>query len=404
MKVLQISSTLNTSAIGRIAEEIGQHIQSRGHRSIVAYSHLGVNGTQSEAIKIGNKADLYAHALLTRTLDRHAYGSGVPTRKLIKEIQTIDPDVIHIHNVHGYYLHMKLLFDYLKQAHKPVVYTLHDCWSFTGHCSYFDYVGCDKWKTGCFECPSKRAYPASWIVDRSKKNYAEKKIIFNGVENLTLVTPSAWLADLVKQSFLRNYPVKVINNGVNTEVFKPLPAAAVREKYGFGNKKLILGVAYIWSSRKGLNDFVALSKLLGEEFQIFLVGLDKKQQDRLPKNILGIARTENVEELAALYSAADVFVNPTWQDNFPTTNLEALACGTPVVTYNTGGSPEAVDEYTGEIVKKGDIEGLLKAIHSVLALPKEQMDKMCRQRALNLYKKEDANGNYLKLYEEMLES
>jgi glycosyltransferase involved in cell wall biosynthesis len=402
MKILQISSTLNTGAIGRIAEEIGQHLQSQGHQSYIGYSDLGKNGTQSEAIKIGSKDDFYAHALLTRTLDLHAYGSGPSTLKFIKTIKSIDPDVIHIHNVHGYYLHMKLLFDYLKQAGKPVVYTLHDCWSFTGHCSYFDIVGCDKWKTGCFDCPSKRAYPASWFVDRSRKNYAEKKVIFNGVKNLTLVTPSTWLAGLVKQSFLSSYPVKVINNGVNTAVFKPMPSAAVGEKYGFGDKKLILGVAYIWVPRKGLNDFIALSKILGEEYQIFLVGLDQKQQDKLPENIRGIARTENVEELAALYSAADVFVNPTWQDNFPTTNLEALACGTPVITYNTGGSPEAVDAHTGAVVNKGDIDGLMRAIHNILAQPREQMSEACRQRALNLYKKEDANGSYLKLYEEMI--
>lgn len=404
MKVLQISSTLNTSAIGRIAEEIGQHIQSKGHRSIVAYSQLGVNGTKSETVKIGSKLDFYAHALQTRILDRHAYGSGNSTHKLVNTIKSLDPDVIHLHNVHGYYLHMRILFDYLKQARKPVVYTLHDCWSFTGHCSYFDFVGCDKWKTGCFECPSKRAYPASWFIDRSKKNYAEKKVIFNGVENLTLVTPSVWLAGLVKQSFLSSYPVKVINNGVNTSVFKPTSSADVRKKYDFGDKKLILGVAYIWSPRKGLNDFIALSKLLGEEFQIFLVGLDQKQQDKLPENIKGIARTESTEELAGLYSAADIFVNPTWQDNFPTTNLEALACGTPVITYNTGGSPEAVDEQTGRIVKKGDIDGLITAINTVLAQPKEQLREACRQRALKLYKKEDANDAYLKLYEEMLGS
>ena len=402
MKVIQISSTLNTGAIGRIAEEIGQFMQKQGHQSYIGYSDPGKNGSQSRAIKIGSKTDFYAHALLSRTLDLHAYGSGPSTLKFIKIIRSIDPDVIHIHNVHGYYLHMKLLFDYLKQARKPVVYTLHDCWSFTGHCSYFDFVGCDKWKTGCFECPSKRAYPASWFIDRSKKNYAEKKVIFNGVENLTLVTPSAWLADLVKQSFLSSYSVKVINNGVNAAVFKPTSSGDVREKYGFGDKKLILGVAYIWSPRKGLNDFIALSKLLGEEFQIFLVGLDQKQKDKLPENIKGIARTENVEELAALYSAADVFVNPTWQDNFPTTNLEALACGTPVITYDTGGSPEAIDDKTGLVVKKGDIDGLKTAINTILAQPKEQLSEACRQRALNLYKKEDANEKYLKLYEEML--
>ncbi|KAF5029991.1 D-inositol-3-phosphate glycosyltransferase [anaerobic digester metagenome] len=402
MKILQISSTLNTGAPGRIAEEIGLYLKSLGHSSYVAYADIGRNGSSSNAIKVGNKADFYAHVLLTRIFDRHAYGSGFPTRKLINQIRSINPDVIHIHNVHGYYLHMRILFDYLKQAQKPVVYTLHDCWSFTGHCSYFDIVGCEKWKTGCYECPNKKAYPASWLIDRSKKNYVEKKVIFNGVKNLTLVTPSKWLAGLVSQSFLSNYSVEVINNGVNTEVFKPMGSAHVREKYGVGDRRLILGVAYQWSPRKGLNDFITLSKLLGEDYQIILVGLDDKQQHKLPANIRGIKRTENVKVLAEIYAAADVFVNPTWQDNFPTTNLEAMASGTPVVTYNTGGSPEALDSQTGFVVDKGDVNGLKTAIEHIFETKVESFEMPCRQRALNLFKTEHSSAKYLKLYEEKI--
>jgi glycosyltransferase involved in cell wall biosynthesis len=404
MKLLQISSTLNTSAIGRIAEEIGQMAIKRGYRSYVAYSHLGTNGSKSQAIKIGSSFNTYLHGFETRLFDRHGLGSKLATRELITQINEINPDVIGIHNVHGYYLNMRILFDYLKAANKPVVYTLHDCWSFTGHCSYFDFVGCDRWKTGCFDCPSKRAYPASWFVDRSKENYAEKKVIFNGVENLTLVTPSDWLAKLVKQSFLSGYPLQVINNGVNTDVFKPVNQPGVREKYGIGNKKMILGVAYIWSHRKGLDEFIKLSKLLPSEYLIFLVGLKTEQINSLPDNIRGIARTENVEELAGLYSNADVFVNPTWQDNFPTTNLESIACGTPVITYNTGGSPEAIDQHTGLVVNKGDVEGLKKAIEQIVNSNRESYTMACRERALNLYKKEDRNGDYLDLYQKMLGS
>jgi len=403
MKLLQVSSTLNTSAIGRIAEEIGQMAMQRGYESYVAYSHLGMQGSKLNAIKIGNKMDVYAHGMQTRLFDRHGYGSKTATHRLIRQIQQINPDVIGIHNVHGYYLNMEIFFNYLKVARKPVIYTLHDCWSFTGHCSYFDFVDCDRWKTGCFDCPSKKAYPASWFIDRSKTNYAEKQVIFNGVDNLTIVTPSEWLAKLVKQSFLSGYPIQVINNGVNTSVFRPIVSSDIREKYGIGDKKMILGVAYIWSHRKGLNEFIELSKLIPDNYVIFLVGLSSGQIAQLPPNIKGIARTENVEELAMLYATADVFINPTWQDNFPTTNLEALACGTPVITYNTGGSPEAVDEHTGIVVGKGDIEGLIKAINAFLTQPKEQLKEACRQRALDLYKKEDANDRYLKLYEKMLQ-
>lgn len=402
MKILQVSSTLNTSAIGRIAEEIGQMAIKRGYKSYVAYSHLGTNGSKSQAIRIGNRLDIYLHGIKTRFFDRHGLGSQLSTRKLITQIGEINPDVIGIHNVHGYYLNMQILFDYLKAANKPVVYTLHDCWSFTGHCSYFDFVDCDRWKTGCFDCPSKKAYPASWFIDRSKQNFAEKRVIFNGVENLTLVTPSDWLAKLVSQSFLSGYPLKVINNGVNTDLFRPVIQSGVREKYGIGDKKMILGVAYIWSHRKGLDEFIKLSRLLTSEYLIFLVGLKAEQISQLPDNCRGIARTENVEELAGLYSAADVFVNPTWQDNFPTTNLEALACGTPVITYNTGGSPEAIDQDTGLVVDKGDVEGLKRAIEQIVNSDREDYRKACRERALNFYKKEDRNADYIDLYEKML--
>jgi putative colanic acid biosynthesis glycosyltransferase len=402
MKILQVSSTLNTSAIGRIAEEIGQMAIKGGHESYVAYSHLGTNGSESQVIKVGNTLDTYLHGINTRIFDRHGLGSKLATRKLITQIQEINPDVIGIHNVHGYYLNMKIFFDYLKKAKKPVIYTLHDCWSFTGHCSYFDFVNCDRWKTGCYECPSKKAYPASWFIDRSKKNYAEKQVIFNGVSNLTIVTPSDWLAKLVKQSFLASYPIQVINNGVNTNVFTPAISSVIRDKYKIGNKKMILGVAYIWSHRKGLNEFIELSKQIPENYSIFLVGLSSAQIAQLPLNIKGIARTENVEELAMLYSAADVFVNPTWQDNFPTTNLESLACGTPVVTYNTGGSPEAIDEKTGIVVEKGDINGLQNAIEQIIAQGKNHYSLNCRERAIALFKKEDRNADYLELYQKML--
>lgn len=402
MKILQISSTLNTSAIGRIAEEIGQLAIKRGHESFVAYSHLGPHGSESRTIKIGNTLDTYIHGIKTRIFDRHGFGSKLATTKLIRQIKEINPDVIGVHNVHGYYLNMKIFFDFLKAAKKPVIHTLHDCWSFTGHCSYFDFVNCDRWKTECFSCPSKGAYPASWLMDQSKDNFRQKREIFNGVENLTIVTPSEWLAKLVNQSFLSGYPVQVINNGVNTSVFQPGASTGVREKYGIGDKKMILGVAYIWSYRKGLNEFIELSKQIPEDYFIFLVGLSSGQIAQLPPNIKGIARTENIEELAMLYASADVFVNPTWQDNFPTTNLEALACGTPVITYNTGGSPEAIDAKTGIVVEKGDIHGLLSGIVHIAGLGKSHYSAACRDRAMTRYNKEDRNADYLELYEQML--
>ena len=268
------------------------------------------------------------------------FASKHATKKLLKFLDKINPDIVHLHNIHGYYLNIELLFNYLKEKQIRVIWTLHDCWSFTGQCAFFDYVGCDKWQTECKNCPMLSEYPKSF-VDSSKWNYQKKKELFTGL-NITLVTPSKWLASLVKNSYLKVYDVKVINNGIDLNVFKPTPSN-FREKYCLKDKKMILGVAGVWDRRKGLNDFIELSKLLDDNYVIVLVGLNDKQLDLLPHNIIGIKRTENQQELAGLYTTADVFFNPTYEDNYPTVNLESLACGTPVITYDTGGSPEFVD-------------------------------------------------------------
>lgn len=402
MKILQINSTVNTGSVGRIAEEIGQLFIRAGHDSYMAYSDLGTYGSQLKLLKIGNKADVYLHGIKTRLLDRHGFGSKYVTQKLIQKIIEINPDAIGLHNIHGYYINVEVLFNYLKKAGKPVIWTLFDCWPFTGHCSYYDFAQCERWKTGCYNCPEKRMYPASWVMDNSKSNYARKNEIFNGVKNLIIVTHSNWLANQVNQSFLSDYPVSIINNGVNLDVFKPINSDRVKKKYGIENKKLILGVANYWSRRKGLKDFIELNKHLPSDYQLLLVGLAKEQQKTLPRNIIGISRTESVEELTALYSAADVFVNPTLQDNFPTTNIEALACGTPVITYNTGGSPEAVDAFTGCVIEKGDISGLLLAIENIVTKGKEHYGPLCRKRAEMLFNKDDRYQDYIKLYEHLL--
>lgn len=402
MKILQINSTINTGSVGRIAEEIGQLFMNSGHDSYMAYSSLGANGSQLKLLKIGNMADVYLHGIKTRLLDKHGFGSKYVTQKLIRQIKEINPDVIGLHNIHGYYINIELLFNYLKEAGKPVIWTLFDCWPFTGHCSYYDFAQCERWKTGCYNCPEKKLYPASWVIDNSKSNYIRKKEIFNDVENLTIVTHSNWLAEQVNQSFLSDYPVVIINNGVNLDVFKPVNSDWVTKKYNLENKKLILGVANNWSRRKGLKDFIELGKHLPSDYQLLLVGLNAEQQKTLPEDIISISRTENTEELTALYSAADVFVNPTLQDNFPTTNIEALACGTPVITYNTGGSPEAIDEFTGYVVSKGDVKGLIIAIEKIIKLGKVHFSPICRKRAEIFFNKDERYRDYIHLYHQLL--
>ena len=290
------------------------------------------------------------------------------------------------------------MFNYLKEIKKPIVWTLHDCWSFTGHCTHFDYVGCERWKNECYSCPQKRQYPVSWFFDRSQESFREKKKLFTSIDNMTLITPSEWLSNLVKQSFLKEYPVRVINNGIDLNVFKPCDSN-FRNKHNLENKFIVLGVASGWSKRKGLTFFHQLSEHLSENYQIIVVGVTGKQKQEMPRNIIGITRTNNVQELAEIYSAADVFINPTLEDNFPTTNLEALACGTPVITFNTGGSVESVDEKTGIVVKQGNIEQLVNAIKTILKNGKETYHTKCILKAAKCYDKQAKYLEYIKLYQ-----
>jgi len=403
MRVLQINATVNSGSTGRIAEDIGNVLIQNGHKSYIAAQQTNRPST-SNVIQVGSKLDSYLHALRTRVLDRHGFGSVKASKVFVNEIQEVDPDIIHLHNIHGYYLNIRVLFDFFKMIQRPVVWTFHDCWPFTGHCSYFDAVNCFKWKTECHQCPNIKGYPASWGLDQSRKNFYDKKEIFNGINNLRIITPSKWLAEHVSNSFLSNYAVQVINNGIDIGAFKPYQNKdEVKGKWKINRKNIILGVASVWDKRKGLQDFIQLRQLLSKDIEIVLVGISGKDKNTLPDGITGIARTENVQELAELYSAANVFINPTYVDNFPTTNIESLACGTPVVTYNTGGSPEAIDKRTGIVVDKGDIKALATAIHQLVDIRTEDYTMKCRERAERRYNKDDRFNDYLRTYEEMLD-
>ena len=314
------------------------------------------------------------------------------------------PDVVHLNNVHT-----QLSPVMAELAHRRgvrVVWTLHDCWPFTGHCAHFDFAGCDRWQVGCHHCPQRGAYPASWLADRSRRNWEAKRRAFTSLGRLTLVPVSDWLGGLLGRSFLAGYPVHRIYNGVDTSVFCPQPSASAeawRERLGIGHRHVLLGVASVWGSRKGLADFVALRRALpAEEYAIVLVGLKPGQAKGLPEGIVAVPRTDNVRQLAELYAAASVFVNPTWEDNFPTTNLEALACGTPVITYRTGGSVEAVDDATGCVVPQGDIPALASAVRSLCGRGKEAWTDACRRRALERYDKNERFREYIDLYEGLM--
>ncbi len=313
------------------------------------------------------------------------------TLNLIRRLNKIKPDVIHLHNLHNETVNLPMLFSYIKRKNIRVVWTLHDCWAFTGHCTYFQTVKCDKWQTGCENCPSYREYPESKL-DNSKKMWRLKKKWFSGVSDLIVVTPSAWLAERVKKSFLAEYPVKVINNGIDLSVFKPTDSN-FKQKYKIEDKHIVLGVALDWGVRKGLDVFAALSKNLSDNYQIVLIGTTKEIDKSLPQNIISINATQNQKELAEIYTSADVFLNPTREEVLGMVNIEALACGTPVLTFNTGGSPECIDEKSGRIIKQ-DIKNILEQIVNIC-----EKKPFSQEDCINRAKKFDKNNCYKKYIE-----
>lgn len=395
MRLLQINVTCNWGSHGTIAESISRLAMQRGWECYTAFGR-GDAKSATEVIRIGNTFDIYVHGVESMLLDDHGLGSRRATKGLIDRISEIQPDIIHLHNIHGYYLNYKILFDFLKRYNRPVVWTLHDCWSFTGHCSHFEWNGCDRWKSGCHDCEFKKGYPTSLLFERSRRNYDLKMASFTSVANLTLVPVSEWLERLLRESFLRDCNIRTIHNGIDLGVFRPMIAESPTPK----ESRHILGVASVWPQSKGLADFIRLRELLPENYRITLIGLSEKQIHQLPAGIHGIGRTNNVEELVGYYNEADVFVNPTYEDNFPTVNLEALACGTPVITYNTGGSPEAIDERTGVVVEQGNVASLAAAIREMMATPLSSSD--CRERAEALFNRDKCFEEYINLYERLL--
>lgn len=391
MKILQINSVCGVGSTGRIVTDLYTVLEEQGYECVIAYGR-GTSPEGIKTIKIGTGIDNYMHVAKTRLFDKHGFGSTNPTKEFIKKVEEYNPDIIHLHNIHGYYINIEILFEYLKRANKKVIWTLHDCWAFTGHCAYFDYVGCNKWKNECRECPQKKEYPNSILIDNSNWNFHKKKDIFTGVKDLTMVTPSKWLANLVKESFLYEYRVEVINNGIDLEVFKPTKSD-FRKRYSLEETFIVLGVASIWDRRKGLNYLVELSQKLDNYYKVIVVGVTEKQKEKLPQNMIGITRTNNLKELVEIYSASDLFVNPTLEDNFPTTNLEALACGIPVITFDTGGSPESINEGCGIVVRKLQKNELVNEIISL----KFNTDK-CMNQA-NKYNKKVNFAKYIDLYE-----
>lgn len=396
MKILQINSVYAFGSTGRITQDLKDVIEKYQGQCAVIYGR-GDKVIEDNVFKIGNDLDVRFHVIYTRLTDKTGFASSYHTKKMIAKIQEYDPDLIHLHNIHGYYVNIELLFNFLKEYNKPVVWTLHDCWAFTGHCTHYDAINCQKWQIECNKCPQINEYPKSFY-DNSYNNFYLKKEIFTAIQNMYLVTPSQWLSNEVKKSFLKTYPCYLIANGIDLEKFsinKNLLQNVAP------NKLKILGVASVWGERKGFNDFIQLAKIINlNEYEIIMVGVNSKQKKELENNgIIAIERTNSVEELVSLYQQADVFFNPTYEDNFPTTNLEALACGTPVLTYKTGGSPESLTDNCGVVVEKGDLDSV------IFHLKRWKTYNFCKDDCIKQAKKFDKFlkfNEYYQLYTEIL--
>ena len=397
MKTVLINSC-NFGSTGNIMLEIAETAENGGYTAAVCYPQSRDNSRKQKEkdFIIGTRFSRNIHLMLAEITGLNGCFSYFSTLKLLKKLDKLKPDIIHLHNLHNCYINLSLLFKYIKKHNIKTVWTLHDCWAFTGHCPHFDMIGCDKWKTGCYSCPQYKEYPKS-LFDNSKYMYRLKKKWFTDIKDMTIVTPSEWLASLVKESYLKDYPVKVINNGIDLNVFKPTESD-FREKYALENKYIVLGVAFGWGKRKGLDVFIELAKRLDKgKYKIVLVGTDDNIDKLLPENIISIHRTQNQTELVKIYSAADVFANPTREENYPTVNMEALACGTPVATFNTGGSPEMLDETCGAAVAKNDIDAMYNEIIRICEKKPYSLEA-CIKKAKG-FDKNEKFGEYIRLYE-----
>ena len=366
MKVLEVNTVYPNGSTGRITAQIAEYTAAQPGSQVYVVFGIGepVHRETLTAVRIGASWERKLHGAIRKLFDAEGYGSYFATGRLIKLCKENPVDVVHLHNLHGCYIHMKRWFKYLKTAGIPVLWTLHDCWPLTGHCAHFSYCGCEKWKTQCERCPQKRQYPVCIGIGGSRRNYKLKKRLFSDIPSLTLVTPCRWLQALLPESYMRHVPSRVIYNGVDTRVFRPI-ASDLRSQYGLQDKRLLMSAASDWTDRKGLPELLRLAELLNDRYRLVIIGLSQEEIRKLPSTVLGIERTNSISILRAWYSAVDCFVNPTLEDTMPLVNLEALACGTPVVTFDTGGCAEAITDACGRVVEQGNVEGLAHAVTEI---------------------------------------
>lgn len=398
--LLQIGSSLNCGAPGKISEQIGLLARDSGWDVYMAHGIRHSNQSQLKTMPMATSAEEKVHALYSMLLDSHGLGPSIKTRKLVEWIHKQQPDVIHMHNLHGYFLNYKTLFEYLMTVDIPIVWTFHDLWPITGHCAYFDFNNCDKWKYGCSNCKFHNEYPSSFI-DLSKRNYQLKKRLFTGVKNMTLVPVSDWVGDVLSQSFLNKYPVHRIYNGVDIRIFSPCDTD-LRARMNMEGKHILLGVASPWGERKGFRDYIKLRRVLSDDFVIIMVGLTSRQISTLPSGIIGIGRTQSQTELAEYYNLADITLNLSYQETFGMTTVEGMSCGTPGIVYDRTASPELVTPETGIVVEAGNIEQLATAVIDMTKQGKNAYSQACRKRVEEHFDKDKCFEEYIRLYDNLL--
>lgn len=399
-KLLIINVALNWGSTGKIVEGIGKLARSNGWEVYVAHGARYQNASELKSIQVTSKFGELLHYVESSLFDAQGLGSRCATKRFLKKLDDIKPDIVHIHNIHGCFINYPLVFTYLKEHNIPVVWTLHDCWAMTGHCTHFMRTNCMKWQTCCSHCPQKWTFPATYLLDRSERNYSLKKGLFTSMPAIHITTVSNWLKGIAEKSYFKSCPVTVVPNGIKTDVFVP-EFSNIKEQYGLKGKKLLLAVAIGLDERKGLYDYIKLAEKLSADYQLMLVGLTEKEQKALPKCIIGVKRTNGAKELASYYSAADALLSLSYEETFGLTIVEAMACGTPAIVYDNTAQPELITEGTGKVVPTGDIDSVLKAIEEVCSKPKKTYSEACRKHSLE-YDEKVNYQRYLDIYSEIL--
>lgn len=399
-RLLLINVALNWGSTGKIVEGIGILAHKQGWDVFVAHGARYKNPSDLKSIQVSSKVVEWTHYIESSLFDAQGLGSRCETKRFLRKVEDIKPDIVHIHNIHGCFINYPLLFTYFKKHNVPVVWTLHDCWAMTGHCTHFMRTNCMKWQTGCNHCPQKKTFPTTYLLDRSERNYSLKKGLFTSMPVMHITTVSNWLKGIAETSYLKKYPVTVVPNGIKTEELTP-EFSDIKERYGLQGKKLLLAVAIGLDERKGLIDYIKLAELLPSEYRLMLVGLTEEERKVLPKSIIGVKRTNGAKELAAYYSAADVLLSLSYEETFGLTIIETMACGTPAIVYDNTAQPELITPETGKVVPTGDIDAVLSAIEEVCSKPKEFYLEFCRQHAAQ-YDESLSYQKYLDIYKSLL--